>query len=228
MWALDPDTASDDVCTWCEGVLSAGEGERRRKFLREADGRTYLLAHGLVRAVLSRYAEVAASDWTFAAGEHGRPEIEKPSAPPGLRFNLSHTRGRIVVLVHGAVDAGVDVERLGRVDDPAALSRRFFAPAENASLSSLTPPERDAYFTRLWTLKEAYVKARGLGLASIGKKLSFQARDAGDIRIQFSEDFDDEASNWSFTASPSGDQHVLATAARRNPDGSARAVRHFS
>ena len=58
VWVIDPDASSEDVCTWCEGVLSAEESERRRKFLHEADGRSFLLAHGLVRAVLSRYAIV--------------------------------------------------------------------------------------------------------------------------------------------------------------------------
>jgi len=227
VWVLDPDTANDAMCTWCECVLSDREGERRRRFIRDVDGRSYLLAHGLVRAVLSRYGEVSAANWTFAEGEQGRPEIAHPKAPRGLRFNLSHTRGRIALIIHGAYDAGIDVERLGRVEDPAALSRRFFTSEEHESVRSLAVTERDAQFLRLWTLKEAYVKARGLGLALNAKKFWFEADDPGNIRLHISDGLADDASGWSFTTSPLGELHVLATAARRTADGRARAVRHF-
>jgi len=227
VWMLDPDSADDTTCTWCEGVLSDREDERRRKFLRNADGRSYLLAHGLVRAVLSRYAKIPAASWTFAEGEHGRPEITHPSAPTGLRFNLSHTRGRIALLIHGTYDAGIDIERRDRVEDPTALSRRFFTSQEHESVHSLAPPERDAQFTRLWTLKEAYIKARGLSLAENVKKFWFEAGNPRDIRVHISGDLDDDASQWSFTASPSGSEHAIATAARRCADGRARTVLHF-
>ena len=227
VWVLDPDDADDDVYAWCKRVLSADENERRKKFLREADGRSFLLAHGLVRAVLSRYCEVAAASWSFAAGEHGRPEIIHPGAPAGLRFNLSHTRGRIAVLVHSGADAGVDVERVDRVDDPAALSRRFFAKEEHEIILSLPGEARDAHFVRLWTLKEAYVKARGLSLALNAQNFWFEARDPADIRVHFSEGFGDDASSWTFTASFAGERHLLATAARHCDDGSARGIRHF-
>jgi 4'-phosphopantetheinyl transferase len=227
VWVLDPDTAGVDVCEWCDAALSTGERERMGKFLREADRRSFLLARGLVRAVLSRYADLPAAAWTFAAGEHGRPEISNRDAPVGLRFNLSHTRGRITILVHGADEAGIDVERLGRVDDPAALGQRFFTPEEHADLMSCPGPQRDLHFVRLWTLKEAYIKARGLSLAMNGKKFWFEFSDAGDIQVHFDEGLRDEASAWSFAAYPSGDQHILATAVRRRPDGTERTVRHF-
>ena len=227
VWVLDPDATGDDVCAWCEGVLSVEENERRRKFLRAADGRSFVLAHGLVRAVLSRYADIAAESWAFAVGEHGRPEIVHPHTPAGLRFNLSHTRGRIAVLVHSGRDAGIDVERLGRVDDPSALSLRFFTKEEHEVILSLPDEARDAHFVRLWTLKEAYVKARGLSLALHSKKLWFDTRDPNAIHVQFSDGFGDEASSWTFTASSSGDEFVIATAARRAADGCARSVRHL-
>ncbi len=228
VWVLDPDTADDAMCTWCEGVLSEREDERRRKFIRDVDGRSYLLAHGFVRAVLSRYGEVPATSWTFAEGAQGRPEIAHPSALTGLRFNLSHTRGQIALLVHGVRDAGIDVERLDRVEDPVALSRRFFTSEEHEGVASLVAAERDAQFVRLWTLKEAYVKARGLSLAENAKKFWFEAGDPSDIRVHINEDLGDDGSGWSFTASPSGSKHVLATAARRSADGCARTVRYFT
>jgi len=228
LWLLDPDGAGDDVYAWCERMLSADENERRKKFLRTADERSFLLAHGLLRAVLSRYGELAAARWRFTAGQYGRPEIANPDAPAGLRFNLSHTCNRIVVLVHSSADAGVDVERVGRVRNPTALSRRFFTAEEHESVLSLPEEARDAYFVRLWTLKEAYVKARGLSLALNAQNLWFEARDPAEIRVHFSAGFGDDPSSWTFTASTWGDRHLLATAARSSTDGCERRVRRYT
>jgi 4'-phosphopantetheinyl transferase len=105
---------------------------------------------------------VPPGDWRFRVGAHGRPEIAAPASP--LRFNVSHTPGLAMVSVAVGRDVGVDVERVpGAV--PFEVVDRSFAPTERELVRSAPPGEQPARFAEIWTLKEAYVKARGLGLS---------------------------------------------------------------
>ena len=85
-----------------------------------------------------------------------------PGLPP-LRFNLSHTTGLVACAVALSDDVGIDIE-WNRRPAPIAVARRFFTDAEAAAILSLPSSERDERFFLYWTLKEAYVKAKGVGL----------------------------------------------------------------
>jgi 4'-phosphopantetheinyl transferase len=117
----------------------------------------------MIRGVLSTYRPVAPEDWRFVSGSHGRPELDPDC---GLRFSAAHTRGLTVVGVCDDGEVGVDVERLDRRARPG-LAGRWFAPEEVAALDDLAEPQRARRFLELWTLKEAYVKARGLGVIGL-------------------------------------------------------------
>ena len=123
------------------------------------------MTRALVRTVLSTYhPSVDPRAWAFEIGQFGRPEIAGPSVQPTLRFNLSHTDGMVVCLVAGDREIGVDVEDTQRTGYTVEIADRYFSPAEVRELRSW-PAERQAErFFDYWTLKEAYIKARGLGL----------------------------------------------------------------
>lgn len=96
----------------------------------------------------------------------GKPYLEgRP-----IDFNLSHTRGGVTVLL-GRGELGVDVERADRRVDVERVGVRSFTHAELRWVRSGDPNER---FIRMWTLKEAYMKARGLGLRLSPKTFSFE------------------------------------------------------
>ena len=95
----------------------------------------------------------------FAFGEQGKPYLPDR---PDVHFSLSHS-GTWVLCALSDAELGCDVEGTRRFDP--ALARRFFHPDETAWLLSLPPREQDAAFLRLWTLKESYLKAVGLGLS---------------------------------------------------------------
>src|SRR5690606_35000212 len=79
-------------------------------------------------------------------------------------FNLSHTRGMAVLAVTRAGEVGVDVESVQRRVELLALSERYFAASEHRRIAQLSGPAQREQFFRVWTLKEAYLKACGLGL----------------------------------------------------------------
>ena len=207
-------------------LLSPDEHERMARFVFERDRVRFLLTRALVRTTLSRYAPVAPADWHFIANAHGRPEIlDRPSGVPDLRFNLSHTDGLIACAVTIGRDVGVDVEHVGRrlTQDVAA---RFFAPAEVAHLQSLPDDEQQRVFFDYWTMKEAYIKARGFGLALPLGDFAFRFLPDGPPSIAFEPGMKDDPATWQFIQDWPTPAHRLGLAIRRTGDDLPVRMRH--
>lgn len=178
-------------------LLSEAELQRAQRFHFADDRLRYGVTRAAVRHILSRYVPVPPSEWHFRANEYGRPAIspDQPGAH-ALDFNVSHTAGLIVIAV-GRRELGVDVESLAR---PAALAlaRRFFAPTETAALASVAPAQQAQAFYAYWTLKEAYVKARGMGLALPLDGFGFDLAIDGHIGCWINADLGDDPVRWWF------------------------------
>jgi 4'-phosphopantetheinyl transferase len=172
------------------------------------------VAHALLRTALSRYAGIRPEAWGFVASVHGRPEIDT-STRPRLRFNLSHSKGLVACAVTLERDVGIDVERVGRRADTTALARRWFSSSENRFLAGLPAPEARAGFFSLWTLKEAYAKARGLGLGIALDVASFQLAPGMPPAVSFRPGHDDDTRAWQFASLEPRPGYRLAVAARR-------------
>jgi 4'-phosphopantetheinyl transferase len=196
-------------------LLDGAERARADRFVFARDRETFTVAHALLRRVLSRYAEVPPRDFCFDLGPQGRPELSAGlrSQLPPLRFNLSHTHGLAAVAVTLERDIGVDVETLAR-PAPLEIIDHYFAPAEVAALRALPTAEQSERFFVYWTLKEAYIKARGLGLALPLQHFAFALVSGQPIGIHFSPELDDEPRRWSFAAWPLGDRYRAAIAVR--------------
>ncbi len=196
-------------------LLSPDEHERMARLVFERDRQRFLLTRALVRTTLSRYAGVAPADWQFQANVHGRPEIlDRPAGVPDLRFNLSHTDGLIACAVTIGREVGVDVEHVGRrlTQDVAG---RFFAPAEVARLHSLPDDEQSMVFFDYWTLKEAYIKARGFGLALPLGDFAFHLNPGEAPTIAFEPSLQDDPATWQFLQDWPTPTHRLGLAIRR-------------
>lgn len=95
----------------------------------------------------------------------GKPYLEEGAGLPGLRFNLSHGASQALFAFSPGAELGVDLEEVRPRQDALDLARHFFTPQEQGWLKGMAAIERDRAFARLWTLKEAYLKALGLGLS---------------------------------------------------------------
>jgi len=165
LWFCGPEVLTPARRTAYGALLSAAEQERHRRFAVEHARDAFLLGRALVRTCLSRYAEVAPQDWVFAIGDHGRPFVGAPALSAPLHFNLSHTRGLVACAISAGTHIGVDVELMDRRLDPMALSAATFAAPEDGAVRSAPEDQRRETFFRIWTLKEAYIKALGVGLS---------------------------------------------------------------
>src|SRR4051812_3308357 len=165
VWFRQTDTSSPAEIAEMAAVLSTDELGRRDRFRFEDDRRDFTAAHALLRATLSRYGSRQPSDWRFATNAEGKPSLapEQAAADP-LTFNLSHTRGLVACVVARGAAVGIDVERGPRVKDVLAFASRYFSSGERAQLSSRHGTEREQRFIEIWTLKEAYLKALGVGI----------------------------------------------------------------
>jgi 4'-phosphopantetheinyl transferase len=172
LWDIDSAVPAE-LARSLAGLLSEEETARCRRF-RAEDRPAFAVAHGGLRLILGGYLGVRPTEVRLRAGRWGKPEVDGQP----LRFSLSHTRGAIMVAVTGGRDIGVDVER-GRPGQPtAALARRFFTAGEAALVDAASPAERPAVFLRLWTRKEACLKAAGTRLtAGIGLSVTGPVRE---------------------------------------------------
>lgn len=196
-------------------LLSTDEHERMARFVFDRDRLAFLLTRALVRTTLSRYASIPPADWRFINNAYGRPEIlDRPQGVPDLRFNISHTHGLIACAVTIGREVGVDVEHVNRrlTHDVAG---RFFASSEVSDLHRLPEADQPRVFFDYWTLKEAYIKARGFGLSMPLGDFAFRLDPPNPPEIAFEASLDDDPATWQFMQDWPTPQHRFALAVRR-------------
>ena len=164
-------------------MLPPDELERYRKFRFDNAKKRYLVGRALLRTVLADYLDLEPEALVFGRGVHGRPYLLKPADRDDLPFSLSYTDGLVAVAVFSGTTLGLDVERLNSKIDFLDIAQRYFSAAEHRELLKLPTPRRNTRFFEIWTLKEAYMKARGLGLNMALDEISFAtAGGSGDHR----------------------------------------------
>ena len=169
MRSLDSDAGRIDV--WCafpadildaslllayQAMLSDAERVQQARFYFAKDRQRYLVTRALVRSVLSRYASVSPEQWIFSANAYGKPAIANVVADGAdplarLSFSITHADNLIVI--------GVTRDNALGLDTDNTRSRQV------AALRALPLESRQQRFFEYWTLKEAYIKARGMGLS---------------------------------------------------------------
>lgn len=212
LWWVRPETflASPAMLA----LLSDQERAQQQRFLPPAKRQEYLVTRILVRSVLGEALGVAPQALQFISNEWGRPAVvsdlmpEKSASP--LYFNVSHTEGLIVCLVSTEGEVGVDTESFARAPDLLALAPDVFSAKELSELAALPVQDQPQRAVVLWTLKESYIKARGMGLSIPLDKFSF-CFESGGIRLEVEPDLQDDGKRWQFQWENFG-AHCISTA----------------
>lgn len=209
-------------------ALCSPEELARHARIRHAETRDHhLLTRALVRTSLSRYSERAPEAWRFVENDHGCPFIEPSQNAQGLQFNVSHTTGLILCALTQRRAIGVDVEYEPRKSRITQIADRFFAPPEVEALERLPDARHRERFFTYWTLKESYIKARGMGLAIPLSAFWFDVDRPGEIHFETAPSLEDPAEQWAFRRLRSGSDHpiALAIAAPKESDIALRTFR---
>jgi 4'-phosphopantetheinyl transferase len=198
-------------------ILSAEERTQQGRFVFEKDRHRYLVTRVLIRTVLSHYASVMPEDWCFRNNAYGRPEVASPATlHDTVSFNISHTDDLIVCAITGQREIGVDVESLDRrASELDKLANRFFSAQECAELSRVPAAERHERFFHYWTLKEAYIKARGMGLSIPLDQFSFALTGEDAVELSIDRGLKDSSSRWQCWLLKPTPRHLAAVCVAR-------------
>lgn len=162
IWRVDLDRPPDALDR-LSAVLDPAEQARAARFVQPRDRRRYSAARGALRWLLGGYIGQAPTEVQLDYGRHGKPYLIQ--AETDVRFNVAHSHETALIGVTVGVEIGVDIEHRRAVPELESIARHHFAPGEMARLLAAPPAARQAAFLRLWTRKEAFIKAVGEGLS---------------------------------------------------------------
>jgi len=191
------------------GVLTVDELARAARFHFEPDRRRWIATRGAVRWLLAGYAGVAPTSVQFSLGPHGKPALEEPDGT-GLEFNVSHSGELALCAVSHRRAVGVDVEAIRPEFASLSVARRFFAPAEATVLAALPQSEQTTAFFACWSCKEAYIKARGTGVALGLDRFEVSLTPGRPATLLATHDEPDAAKRWRLIALMPGDGYAGA------------------
>lgn len=143
--------------------LSCVSTERRAqaaRFIHQADAYRSVIGEVLTRVALSELTGHHIQELSFSRNAYGKPCL---TLYPEIHFNVSHSGEWVALISGGTGEMGVDVEKIAPID--LQIAERFFSPMENQYLTDILADQQLHTFYRLWTLKESYIKAVGMGLS---------------------------------------------------------------
>jgi len=169
LWMLNPKQITQSKAL--HALLSEQEKLKVARYSTPSSQHNALITRAFVRLLLSQYAPLAAHAWQFSQGKFGKPFIS--NAPFPLHFNLSHNDDLIIMAVSLDRVIGCDIENIERKVNINKVAKRFFSAQEAHFIES-----QPARFFEYWTLKEAFVKATGLGISQGFSSFSFHIKPA--------------------------------------------------
>jgi 4'-phosphopantetheinyl transferase len=161
VWTLHLDVPAE-IRARLGGLLAEQERERFERILTPAARARRVVARAGLRLLLARYLGIGPREVELVEGTRGRPELD---GPRGFSFNLSHTADLAVFAIARRAAVGVDIEALDRRAPTRGLIERTLNTRERERVMRADADRRTAAFLEYWTVKEAYVKALGVGLA---------------------------------------------------------------
>ena len=192
VWLLDLTAITSADSENYSGLLSADELARAQQFKKNQHH--FLATRALLRKTLARYTRITPKQLQFSRALHGKPFLTDTPTP--LYFNLSHSGSFAALVVSSRGEVGVDIET-ARKRSYLKIVERFFHKDEVTQLYNCDETEREKLFYRMWTLKEAFFKATGMGISQGLDKVCFYLDD-NNIAVQFSDELHVQKNDWQF------------------------------
>ena len=183
VWLVRADDAA--LCmACCENLLAAPERDRAARFKFEKDRRLYTAAHAALRSILAGFLNLAPGDLEFEIGQRGKPRLAPTFSQDNLEFNLSHSSEVALIAVTREREIGVDVEHIKEQFAFAEVAERYFTTREVSALCALPEALQRRAFYQCWTSKEAFLKAKGVGLSGELDEVEILLEGQGLVRVK--------------------------------------------
>jgi 4'-phosphopantetheinyl transferase len=169
---------NEEIHVWCTNLdlplseinllancLSNDEIIRANRFKFAHLQHRFLVCRAILRILLAKYLDLQPSALIFNYSDRGKPSLAVSCNPLAIEFNVSHSEN---LALYGFVinySLGIDLERIRTIADLDSLAKRFFHPQEYQLLRKLANKEKQELFFKIWTAKEAYLKATGQGIS---------------------------------------------------------------
>jgi len=213
-WATDRGLNSETLKKHYLHQLTPEEKDRYQRFVFQKDSDLFLLTRALCRKVLSTYISTDPADWRFTTNAYGKPAISAPEAGKFLEFNLTNTPGLVACMVSDRYHVGVDAEAFNRKSTTMDIAKRFFSKHEFAELKTHPPDALTKRFFHYLTLKEAYIKVRGMGMSiPLADFSMIEDADQG-IQVMHHTDGEHTKYNWFFKQCELAEQYMLGMSVR--------------
>jgi 4'-phosphopantetheinyl transferase len=193
-------------------TLAADELSRAERFYFQKDREHFIVARGLLRAILSRYLDMEPGQLRFCYSPYGKPALATTPGQETRSFNVSHSHGLALYAITHSREIGIDLERIRTDLDCEQIAARFFSPRENAVMHALPAKLKPEAFFNCWTRKEAYIKARGGGLSLPLDQFDVPLAPGEPTMLLNTRGDPQEATRWSLRALTPGPGYVAALA----------------
>ncbi len=191
------------------GMLSIEERARADALGRADDRRDYVVAHAMLRRALAFGTGSTPEQLVFERGAHGKPLLVQTGTASPRHFSLTHSAGLVACAISSAHAIGIDAEAIDRATDVIRIATRYFTMEEAQAVLRSSAGDRAARFFELWTLKEALLKAAGIGPATTVDCVSFCVDDG---RVQLVSAPREIGTAWTLAVMDIDGSHKLATA----------------
>jgi 4'-phosphopantetheinyl transferase len=211
IWQAHLETSSSRIDEYFN-TLAEEEKSRAARLYFQRDRDRFIIAHGILRAILGLYLNRAPHALSFNHGSQGKPTLELEPEVDDVRFNLSHSRAVALYAIARGREVGIDVEFVRPEVETDQIADRFFSSTEIASLRALPRNSRKNAFFLCWTRKEAYIKARGEGLSLPLDRFDVSLIPGDSAALLRTRPDPDEAGRWSLRELPLTSGYAAALA----------------
>jgi 4'-phosphopantetheinyl transferase len=209
IWTIPLDPPAEIVDRLAR-LVSGEERERADRFRAGPLRDRFLVGRGAMRTILGRCLSEAPERLIFRAGPFGKPGLAGAHGSSGVEFNLSHVKDLAVLAVTLGRRVGVDIEAIRPLPDRDGIVSRFFSDRERSAFATLSEEEKSAAFFRVWTRKEAYIKALGTGLSTPLDRFHVSLERAGRGEVLPFSGLPDDPTLWTMTDLPADPEYVGA------------------
>lgn len=232
-WCSPPEClnlGSDEVHVWrasldlplshvqaLEETLSTDEQIRAAQFRFPKDRTHFIVAHGLLRAILARYLDRDLRTVQFSYNQYGKPFFGGEVRSDALSFNMTHSHGMALYAITRSSNIGIDLEQIDTNVAYDQIAERYFSPYEVRMIRAVPKQIQHEAFFCCWTRKEAYLKARGIGLSLALNEFDVSVTPGAPAELLSTREENQDIARWSLYDLFHGPGYVAAIAVEGHP-----------